>query len=108
MYSDATTDTPDGLQTVQEYYKNASRFEKIGLIRLDHVPNCRERMPMFQELSRIIQNHIDCSRVSQRIFTNHPDFSSRGHSEQKSGQCDRGRYTVISDVDTGMVIEVMM
>jgi hypothetical protein len=86
MYQNANTATPDGLKTVQEYYKNASRFEKVGLIWLEHVPNCRERIPMFQELSGIIQNHNDCSRVSPRIFKNHLDFSSRGHSGQKSGQ----------------------
>jgi hypothetical protein len=34
--------------------KNISRFEQIGLNRLEHFPNRRERMPIFLDLSRII------------------------------------------------------
>jgi hypothetical protein len=86
MYPDASRWPQDCSRIIQECLK----IKKIGLIWLKHVPNCRERMPMFEELSRIIQNHNDCSRVSPRIFKNHPDCSSRGHSGQKSGQCDRG------------------
>jgi hypothetical protein len=50
MYPDASTATHDGLKTGQEYPKIASRFEQIGLNRLEHIPNCRERMPIFQDL----------------------------------------------------------
>jgi hypothetical protein len=42
---------------------------------------------MFQELSRIIQNHNDYSRMSPQIYKNHPEC---GHSGQKSGRCDMG------------------
>jgi hypothetical protein len=84
----------DILKTGQEYFKNASRFEKeIGSTPdcfSEHVQNCRECMNMFQDLSRIIKNHHDCITVSSRIYNNNPDVSSRDHSGQTSGQCGLG------------------
>jgi hypothetical protein len=70
MYPDDTTATPGGLKTVQEYYNNASRFEKIGLNRLEHVPYCREGIPISkicQELSRTTTIAVRCHHGYTRI-----------------------------------------
>jgi hypothetical protein len=70
MNPDASTAIHDALKTGHEYLKNASRLEQIGLNRLEHVPNCRERMPMFLYLSKLIQNHNDavgCNHGYTRI-----------------------------------------
>jgi hypothetical protein len=84
------TTSEDCLTVVHDGLKIASRLEKIGSTPdcFEHVQNCREGMPMFQDLSRIMRNHHYYSRVSPRVYKNHPDCSSCGQLGQTSGQIE--------------------
>jgi hypothetical protein len=84
------TTSEDCLTVVHDGLKTASRLEKLGSTPdcFEHVHNCREGTPMFQDLSIITRNHHDCSRVPSRIYKNHPDCSSCGQLGKQSGQIE--------------------
>jgi hypothetical protein len=54
-YPECLDDAPTAVYVATRLVKNASKFDKIGSTPdcFEHVQNCRDVMPMFQDLSRI-------------------------------------------------------